>query len=314
LIDCAGAVNTVIRNCVLENAGDDAIDFDYAYDAVLSGNRISGCKDNAMSLGQAHGFQVYNNIITDCVNGIYAKEESEMSLYNNVLAFCGSALHLDSADPPIEVIIRNCAFQGNATHVDPDDQHTVDVQYCAFSGDAAYQGDGNISGDLLFLDVLNRDFRLRPTSPLIDAGWGTGNPEHDIRDSVRIDIAGVPNTGGGEIRYVDIGAYEYTLGDPEAPPPPISESYLFVDNYPNPFNAWTTIRFNIVRDGKAELVIYDRLGRRVFGTVWNNLTVGTYTSLWNAQTNSGTPLASGLYFVRLKQPAGSTTSRIILLR
>jgi parallel beta-helix repeat protein len=313
LIDLAGAVNTRIQNCTFANAGDDAIDFDYTYDCIVSGNTITGCDDHAMSLGAALGLQIYNNIIYDCANGILAKVHSEMTLYNNVIAGCGSGIQLDSGDPPASVVLRNCAFQDNVTAIDQIDGFAVDAQYCGFSGDYAYPGEHNLSGDLRFLDVPNRDFRLRSTSPLIDAGWGTGSPERDFRDSMRADIPEVENTGGGEPDYVDIGAFEYLSSDP-IDPDPVPDLYLFVDNYPNPFNGYTTLRFNVARSGPVEVVIYDVLGRRVFGNVWYDLAPGTHTAVWDARTNSGNDLASGSYFVRLKQRAGSVTAKLVILR
>lgn len=313
LIDCERAGYSLIRNCVLENPGDDAIDYDYAEQADISGNRIHGCQDNAFSLGFVSGFQIYNNIITDCANGVYTKDGTAAQLYNNVIAFCGSALRLNNDIPPSEVIVRNCAFLDNTVDIDPDEAHAIDAQYCAFSGAESYPGAGNISGDLLFLDAANRDFRLQAVSPLIDAGWGTGCPLQDIRNEDRVDIEAMENTGGGEIPYVDIGAYEYVVGDPE-PPPPVPAVHLFIDNYPNPFNGSTMLRFSVTGSGPVEVVIYDALGRRVFGKVWYDLASGTHTAFWDARTNSGGDLASGSYFVRLKQAAGSATSKLVVLR
>jgi hypothetical protein len=281
---------------------------------VLSGNTITGCKDNALSLGHTFGFQVYNNIITDCANGIYPKEESKVWLYNNVIAYCGSGVRLDPSDLPDSVTVRNCAFQGNTTHIDENSEFAVDAKYCAFSGDNAYYPvEHNISGDLRFLDVLNRDFRLRITSPLIDAGWGTGIPEVDFRGQERLDIAEVVNSGAGDLTYVDIGAFEYVPNDTIEPPQNPS-SYLFVDSYPNPFNGYTTLRFNVATSGRVELVIYDVLGRRVFGNVWYGLGQGMHTAVWDARTNSGFDLASGSYFVHLSQAAGSVTTKLVILR
>lgn len=311
LIDGEHAISVLIRNNVLENPGDDAIDFDVANEAVIYGNRIHGCRDNAFSLGTVFGFRIFNNIIENCANGVFAKDSSSMELYNNVFANCGSALRLNPYIPPQEVIIRNCAFQENSVNIDPDENNAVDARYCAFSGTAAYPGEGNISGDLKFADAEHGDFRLLGDSPLIDAGWGTGCPEFDIQDSMRVDAENVNNTGAGEITYVDIGAYEYQ-SDGVLPPPPVS--YMFLENYPNPFNAATTFSFGIVRAGKVELAIYDRLGRRVYGEVWNNMQVGLRAFHWSGTTNNGRSLASGLYFARLKQPAGVTTRKVVLIR
>ena len=69
---------------------------------------------------------------------------------------------------------------------------------------------------------------------------------------------------------------------------PITEYKLF-ENYPNPFNPSTTIRYQIPEDGMVTLKVYDILGREVKTLVNDFKTKGRYEVTFNADA-----LASGL--------------------
>jgi hypothetical protein len=88
--------------------------------------------------------------------------------------------------------------------------------------------------------------------------------------------------------------------------------WAMVRNYPNPFNASTTIAYEIPRDGLARLRVYDRLGREVADLLDGPATAGTHTLSWSPD------LPSGLYFLDLEHTSGSrqgrTMHKLILLR
>jgi hypothetical protein len=72
------------------------------------------------------------------------------------------------------------------------------------------------------------------------------------------------------------------------------ESYLS-QNFPNPFNPSTEIRFSIGTYGHARLRVFDLLGREMATLVNEKKSAGTYTVTWNA----GAKIPSGVYFYRL---------------
>lgn len=80
----------------------------------------------------------------------------------------------------------------------------------------------NITADPRFVNHGARDFRLRPTSPGVDAGdtWRYIAPMSDAGDMVRLaDVPGAPDTGvalGGAV--IDLGAFETQPdGEPACP-------------------------------------------------------------------------------------------------
>lgn len=81
------------------------------------------------------------------------------------------------------------------------------------------------------------------------------------------------------------------------------------DNYPNPFNPQTTIRYSLAKAGPVNLAVYDLRGRRVVDLVNQHQEAGTYEVLFDAR-----PLASGLYFYRLKTGEFEQTKKMTIVK
>ena len=90
---------------------------------------------------------------------------------------------------------------------------------------------------------------------------------------------------------------------------PISSpaEYTLSQNFPNPFNPTTTIRYSIPRNSFVTLAVYDVLGRRVAQLVAKEEGAGSYDA-----TLDGTGLASGVYFYRLAADGYTLTRKMIL--
>ena len=83
----------------------------------------------------------------------------------------------------------------------------------------------------------------------------------------------------------------------------VPESYLTVRSYPNPFNPDVIINFSIpnkLTNSLAELVVYDIQSRKIKTLVNNVLPTGNYLVKWNATTDNGIGVASGVYLYVLR--------------
>jgi hypothetical protein len=80
-------------------------------------------------------------------------------------------------------------------------------------------------------------------------------------------------------------------------------------NYPNPFNAATTISFTLASRSDVSLAVYDILGRKVAQLYEGQLNTGSHRIAWNAGDRS-----SGLYFYRLSVNGHENTGRMTLLK
>ncbi len=74
------------------------------------------------------------------------------------------------------------------------------------------------------------------------------------------------------------------------------EEIQLLKNYPNPFNPYTTIVFNIREPGMTELIIYDLLGRNVNTLVSSYYAPGTYRVQWGGRDSNGNSVGQGFIF------------------
>ncbi len=87
------------------------------------------------------------------------------------------------------------------------------------------------------------------------------------------------------------------------------ESYKLSQNFPNPFNPTTNIRFSIPKSGVTYMKVYDVLGNEV-NTYFNQfLEAGTYNVLFEAQN-----LSSGIYYYKLVSGDFTETKRMMLVK
>lgn len=83
---------------------------------------------------------------------------------------------------------------------------------------------------------------------------------------------------------------------------------------PNPFNPTTELSFELVRPGRVELSIHDAAGRRVRTLLRESRGEGLQRCLWHGRDDRGSPVASGVYFVRLAAGTTSVQQKIVLLK
>ena len=83
-------------------------------------------------------------------------------------------------------------------------------------------------------------------------------------------------------------------------------------NFPNPFNPVTRIRFQVPEDQLVQIEIYDVLGRKIRTLVDGFKAAGFYEVMWNGRNESGFETASGIYFYRIKSASSGVLTRRML--
>ena len=96
----------------------------------------------------------------------------------------------------------------------------------------------------------------------------------------------------------------------EAIPP----SAVLYQNFPNPFNAATQIRYDLSNETHVCLTILDMLGHPVRTLINERLTPGLYWSIWDGLTDDGDILASGMYLYRLRVDNAVESKKMIFLK
>ena len=87
---------------------------------------------------------------------------------------------------------------------------------------------------------------------------------------------------------------------------PVPTTYDLAQNFPNPFNPVTTINYQLPEEVYVSIAIYSLLGVEVRELIAENQEPGDYSITWDGSDESGTKLASGIYFIHMK--AGNFTS------
>ncbi len=85
--------------------------------------------------------------------------------------------------------------------------------------------------------------------------------------------------------------------------------FELLQNFPNPFNPVTTIRFNVPKKSEVTLTVYDAAGKKVRTLVNGFLNAGQHAVRFD-----GSDLASGVYFYRLSANNFSQTNKMLLIK
>ena len=88
-----------------------------------------------------------------------------------------------------------------------------------------------------------------------------------------------------------------------------SQTPIFLNNYPNPFNSSTTLTFDLPVSGMANIAIYNVSGQKISTLINNFMSVGTHS-----MTFKNDNLPSGIYFAQLEANGISKTLRMLLIK
>jgi hypothetical protein len=94
----------------------------------------------------------------------------------------------------------------------------------------------------------------------------------------------------------------------------IPSDFQLYNNYPNPFNSLTTIKYDLPYPTKVEIVVYDILGRKIIELVNSEIEAGRKHVTWNGTNSNGHLVSSGIYIVHLVTSKFNNAKKMILLK
>ncbi|HOT95684.1 MAG TPA: S8 family serine peptidase [bacterium] len=106
----------------------------------------------------------------------------------------------------------------------------------------------------------------------------------------------------------------FTTGIGPTPGPLYPAQWTLEANYPNPFNAGTTIRYALPAAAPVRLELFDCSGRLVRLLVDATQTAGSHEIQWDGRDQEGRLAASGTYFYRLRSGGRESIRKLLLLR
>lgn len=167
---------------------------------------------------------------------------------------------------------------------------------------------------------ITRPMRLNPVSPRRDWTFPGVSPINDnfgliYYSNILALVDDVPGTyvngqGNGQslAQWVNIRASNFLEGiNPISSEVPLTTKLY--DNYPNPFNPATRIKFDLSKSSEIKLCVYDLTGREVNRIASGFTKAGTYSTDFN-----GSNLPSGVYFCKLTTQNSSQTIKLMLIK
>ena len=86
------------------------------------------------------------------------------------------------------------------------------------------------------------------------------------------------------------------------------------DNYPNPFNPVTNIKFDLPKAGRVSVRVYDLGGRLVKTLVDEKMARSTHTVQLDGSDDGGRRVASFTYYYRVTSGNITDTGRMMLVK
>jgi mono/diheme cytochrome c family protein len=96
--------------------------------------------------------------------------------------------------------------------------------------------------------------------------------------------------------------------------PVIPITFALHQNFPNPFNPITTLRYDLPSDALVTLSIYDMLGREITQLVNATQEAGFKSVQWDATDSMGRPVSAGVYLYQIQAEKFVQTKKMVLLK
>ena len=90
--------------------------------------------------------------------------------------------------------------------------------------------------------------------------------------------------------------------------------YKLYAPYPNPFNPFTTIQYNLPEQAKVNISIYDMTGRLVKNLINGTQGAGLRSIQWNATDDNGLTAPAGVYLYRIEAGKFTDVKKMVLLK
>ncbi|MCK9995938.1 MAG: S8 family serine peptidase [Candidatus Krumholzibacteria bacterium] len=250
--------------------------------SVLTGNTAvlwgGGLNFQGNAAGSISGNTFFGNDATSSGGGGIYMTTSSPAITNNISAFnTGGTSNANGMALLATPSVLSCNDTYGNTGAD-------------YSGVADPTGtDGNISLDPLFCNTGTGNFNLTTESPCT-----------------------VANSGGcGLIGALTSGCGESPVPDDHAG---IPAAFRVEQNFPNPFNPKTTIRFSLPAAGRTRVAIFDVAGHHVKTLIDEDLPAQAHQVVWTGEDDNGRGVAAGIYFYMVTNGADRSVGRMALVK
>ena len=193
----------------------------------------------------------------------------------------------------------NYTFQWSAsTNLDEDPIH-----YLVYAKVGVYPAEEIYDTTVTTLPISSREF----INNVFEQTPGNGV-------TVRFSVSATDGTDtvkiSGDDRVLYVNRYEFLSTETKGMP----TEFALHENYPNPFNPSTTLRFDLPELRDVNVIIYNMLGQKVKTFNMENISAGHHSIKWNATNDLGDPVSAGVYLYQLQAKDFVKTRKMILLK
>ena len=94
----------------------------------------------------------------------------------------------------------------------------------------------------------------------------------------------------------------------------IPGQFALQQNFPNPFNPSTEIRFDLAEGGYVELSVFNMVGQEVRTLTSENMQPGYHAIIWDGTDNMGYKVSTGMYFYTINTSQFKDTKKMLFLK
>ncbi len=298
-------VNTEIYQSDDRRGSIKGIELSGKLNSNIDNNVIKSCDPAVKVTGTQAKSNVNRNLIfitydKNNSKAVDVKNTQEVTLINNTIVNFEKALYSKYTD---SYLVNNVIWDDDPESNIVNDYDYIEANYNNISlpnGDL-FPGIQNINENPEFIgddqakdDLAEKyiQYHLAAGSPCIDAG----DPEEEFDpDGSIADLGVFPFVGNKDQETVAFNGGK-------------------LSNYPNPFNPSTNILYSVADTSIVSIKVYNIKGQLVKTLVNDNKTAGNYSVVWNGVDNRGNKVASGMYFVKMKQNKLQQTTKILLTK
>jgi len=240
--------------------------------------------------------------------GILCDVSSSPRIVSNIFAHNGGAIYCSNSSSP-RVELNEIQSAGNAITATSSASPNVGRGSSSGNNKIAHAGKyiANYTGGTVYARHNGWDLTTSPCTPASSKFIG----------SVAYDSTTCPCSfptfthNEGEPDFGESFVFQLPRTTPLREKALLTELVAIV---PNPFNPQTTIQYSLASQGRVELKIYDVAGRLVEVLANETQIAGQHSVVWRGTDRHGSPVASGVYFVRLSAAGQVFTRKAILLK
>ena len=161
---------------------------------------------------------------------------------------------------------------------------------------------------------------VKPNMNLVVSELLTGTTTTLVTDATGAAQLAVPLPAYGAAIYMiatepkSISVPDIPTGVAESDNATLPKSFALHQNFPNPFNPETTIRFELPRASEVRLRVFNLLGAEVLTLLNERMPAGTYTFKWDGKNAGQQQVGSGVYLLRLEAGNEVMVRKMVVVR